>query len=125
MSANERKRFKFVNQDKRIEKGQTEVSRAGFYNKKEWQHLRASFIRQNSLCEHCKLKGLYIAATVVDHIEPLTLDNMWTLGLQWDNLQSLCNTCHRRKTNRSKGKYSPENMKKGRALMNKFNDFNK
>ncbi len=125
MKPKERKRFKFVDDTPTVKLGQTPVSRAGFYTDPRWRKLRNAYIAENPLCEHCKSKQRYIPAQVVDHIEPLTLENMWILGLDWENLQGLCYKCHRIKTNKSKGKYSPDNIRKGRALQNKFNNFNK
>jgi len=51
-------------------------------------------LRDEPLCRHCKSAGLVRIATVVDHITPLdkggTDDD--------DNVQSLCEPCHRIKT---------------------------
>lgn len=60
------------------------------YNYK-WQKYRERFLSQHPLCEECgKL------ATVVDHIVP----HKGNQTLFWDsnNHQSLCETCHNRKT---------------------------
>ena len=51
-------------------------------------------LRAEPLCRHCKSAGLVRLATVVDHITPL--DKGGTDAD--DNVQSLCEPCHRIKT---------------------------
>lgn len=106
--------------------GMTPVSQSGFYNTRSWNKIRNAYIREYSLCESCKKKGRYIPAKYVDHIIPLTPENVNRYGLDWDNLQSLCSKCHQVKTNRSKAgsKYSPMNIQKGKELQSKINTFN-
>ncbi|WP_428222000.1 HNH endonuclease signature motif containing protein [Gaoshiqia sediminis] len=48
----------------------------------------------------CKLCGK--PATVVDHINPITLNNL-SQFFEYTNLQSLCNRCHRIKTLNDRG----------------------
>lgn len=104
--------------------GLTDVSRSGFYASTPWVNLRNSWIILNPLCCRCEARGILKAADVVDHIIPLTLDNLARLGLDPNNLQSLCYRCHSVKTAQQKHKkYSPENLEKGQALKNKFNTF--
>src|SRR5690554_3008233 len=103
----------------------TEVSQSGFYNTREWTKTRNTYIKLHPLCIDCQKKGRYVEAKYVDHIIPLTMDNLHIYGLDWNNLQSLCAKCHRVKTARSKTtRYSPQNLQRGRELQNKFNDFN-
>ena len=77
------------------------------------------------LCSVCLCKGKYVPAQVVDHIEPLTLENMWEKGLDPENLDSLCEPHHRVKTRRSRtnSKYNFENLKRGLLLQQKFSDY--
>lgn len=65
-----------------------------------WQEVRKMFLNKNSLCSECLKKGIITLATVVDHIEPYRgdYDKFW----DENNLQSLCEICHKRKT--AKGK---------------------
>lgn len=62
----------------------------------DWTKASVSFRRLNPLCVECEKKGIVAAATCVDHIVPHRGD----LGLFWDtdNWQSLCETCHARKS---------------------------
>ena len=63
---------------------------------RDWRRLRAMYLRRNPLCAdpfgiH---GGLPVVASEVDHIVPLSRGG----GNDWDNLQSLCKSCHSRKT---------------------------
>ncbi|KAA3639437.1 MAG: HNH endonuclease [Proteobacteria bacterium] len=59
---------------------------------KAWQSIRNSQLSQYPLCADCLDKGLTRSANVVDHID----GNSWNNDPS--NLQSLCSTCHNRKT---------------------------
>lgn len=56
---------------------------------------------RNPLCAHCLIDGAITAATVVDHIRPHRGD----MRVFWDsdNWQSLCASCHGRKTTTQDG----------------------
>jgi len=58
------------------------------------------YLRRNPLCVKCLKEGKTTPVTVVDHIEPHRgdYDKFWNE----DNFQSLCESCHNRKT--AKGK---------------------
>jgi 5-methylcytosine-specific restriction protein A len=60
---------------------------------------RARFLEDNPLCVHCKAKGRVTAATVPDHITALTNGGQDTE----ENLQALCEECHRTKTAQDMG----------------------
>ena len=62
----------------------------------EWKKHRAQFLLEHPLCVECRRKGYVMPATVVDHIVPHKGDKV----LFWDknNWQSLCKSCHDRKT---------------------------
>ena len=72
----------------------------------KWRTSSKAYLREHPLCEICKRNGKYVQATVVDHIKPHRGDNK----LFWDksNWQSLCKSCHDKKTGRfdSKPTYS-------------------
>lgn len=68
-----------------------------FYNSKAWRTTRKRYINQNPLCEKCLANGLTVAAEVVDHITEI---NDGGEKLSFDNLQSLCHSCHNAKTGR-------------------------
>jgi 5-methylcytosine-specific restriction enzyme A len=62
-----------------------------------WQKARAAYLLAHPLCAECKRRGLTSLATVVDHITPHRGD----MGKFWSgDWESLCTTCHNRKTAR-------------------------
>ena len=67
-----------------------------FYNSRAWQDVRQLRIGMDKgLCCKCGRPG-----NEVDHIIELTPDNIYDemIALNLDNLQTLCHTCHTRKT---------------------------
>lgn len=70
------------------------------YNTRQWRRLRASVLRAEPLCRECLRAGRLTEADQVDHIKAIK-DG----GAVWDrnNLQSLCSSCHSRKTCREDG----------------------
>lgn len=66
-----------------------------------WKKLRDRYIAQHPHCEECFKAGQVVIATEVDHIIPLRGDQ----ALLYDerNLQSLCKSCHSRKSAREDG----------------------
>jgi len=67
-----------------------------FYASRRWRRLRALFLRANPLCVACQALGRSVVAVHVDHIKP----RRERPDLEFDetNLQSLCPSCHSRKT---------------------------
>lgn len=63
-----------------------------------WRRARAAFLRRFPLCQgdQCRANGELTPATVVDH----KVAHRGDLSLFWDqsNWQSLCKSCHDRKT---------------------------
>jgi 5-methylcytosine-specific restriction enzyme A len=77
---------------------------ATFYKSKAWLKVREqALMRDNRLCQHCLKSKRITFAVLVDHIIPLKVAR--NLGLSLDNLQSMCNACHRTKTEADKRKY--------------------
>lgn len=75
-----------------------------FYKSKAWKRIRQQvLIRDHYLCQECLKNQRITKAEIVDHIIPLTID--WSLSLSLNNLQSLCQSCHNRKTAEDKKKY--------------------
>jgi len=74
-----------------------------FYGSSQWQKLRNMQLDREPLCEHCKEKGITREATEVDHIIPIKVD--WGKRTKLDNLQSLCHSCHAKKSEEDKQKY--------------------
>lgn len=68
------------------------------YGTTRWQVLRLHILQANPLCVSCGQ-----VATQVDHIKPYEAEGEG--GSFWDptNLQSLCQSCHSRKTARGDG----------------------
>lgn len=70
--------------------------RPAHYKTAHWQKLRLVILRGEPLCRLCKADGRTTAATVVDHIRPLSDGGTDAMA----NLQPLCKACHDRKTMR-------------------------
>jgi 5-methylcytosine-specific restriction protein A len=68
------------------------------YNNNRWRNARKMFLQDNPLCAECERQGRIKAAGVVDHIRP----HRGNQALFWDmdNWQSLCKSCHDKKTGR-------------------------
>lgn len=69
------------------------------YTAPVWRKFRKAKLTENPLCRYCleMEPPRYTAATVLDHITPIREG-----GAEWDsdNLQSLCATCHNKKSGR-------------------------
>lgn len=73
-----------------------ELKRDAWYSSKKWTSLRRAFISRNPLCRICDANGFVRSADVVDHI--IERKDNDALRLNWDNLQSLCHSCHNQKS---------------------------
>lgn len=69
----------------------------------QWKKIRARFLKENPLCVYCMREGRVEPANVVDHIKPHKGDK--ELFFDYDNYQSLCYSCHNRKTAKEDGGY--------------------
>lgn len=67
-----------------------------FYRKKPWLQLRKKYIEDNPLCELCHQYDIVSAGAVVDHIVSRRITQDWELDVE--NLQTLCDDCHNKKT---------------------------
>ena len=75
--------------------------KADIYNSREWKELRIAKLRStNGLCEECLKHNIVTSARCVHHIVPIetarTKDEMRRLAFDWNNLMSLCKSCHAR-----------------------------
>lgn len=63
-----------------------------------WKKARKAYLAAHPLCVECQKQGRYVKATDVDHIKPHRGNPI----LFWvrDNWQSLCHSCHSKKTGR-------------------------
>ena len=66
-----------------------------------WTKARQNFLAEHPLCERCKLNGKVVQAEHVDHVVPHRGDMVlfWKMDL-W---QSLCPSCHSKKTHKEAG----------------------
>ena len=80
------KEYNKYNRDKEAQK---------FYDSKAWRSTRMQQLRYKPLCEECLRNGIYTPATLVDHIIPIKDGGA---KLDFDNLQSLCQVCHEKKS---------------------------
>jgi 5-methylcytosine-specific restriction protein A len=68
---------------------------------KHWLKLRQAKLATHPWCEECERSGKKRMAVEVDHIVPFDgIDD--AKRLDWDNLQSMCKTCHEQKTARER-----------------------
>lgn len=72
-----------------------ENSNQEFYNSWPWRKLRKRYLESNPLCVHCEAADVITKAKVVDHIVRI---NAGGEPLNEDNLQSLCESCHNKKS---------------------------
>ena len=81
---------------KKSSKSYSKPEHAKLYYSRRWKRLRQMFIRYNPLCKDCKDSDIIKEGQVVDHIKPVSedLDGFYV----WKNLQTLCRTCHAKKT---------------------------
>jgi len=66
------------------------------YNTQHWRRARKSYLYDQPLCVDCDKENKIVLANVVDHKIP----HDGNMVLFWDvsNWQSLCTSCHNRKT---------------------------
>lgn len=66
------------------------------YKTPEWRALRSEQLLREPWCRECGKHGMKTRATDVDHIRDHKGD--WSVFTDASNLQSLCHSCHSRKT---------------------------
>lgn len=66
-----------------------------FYNSSAWRQLRKNYIMNHPICKICNDNGILQEGHHVDHIQPISQGGA---RLDPNNLQTLCITCHSRKT---------------------------
>lgn len=76
----------------------------GFYQSTQWRKTRNAYMDGHPWCEECLRNGRHKLATSVDHIKPLKLCDK-NEQLSFDNLQSLCPSCHNYKTRQEQKSY--------------------
>lgn len=73
--------------------------RQAIYGSKRWQQLRRYKLQCTPLCEECESQGRTVPAVQVHHkvsfVElGIDVEHQYALAFDYDNLQSLCRTCH-------------------------------
>ena len=66
------------------------------------EDLRPGQLLREPFCRECAKRGIRTRATDVDHVEDHKGD--WSKFIDRSNLQSLCHSCHSRKTMRDRWK---------------------
>ena len=87
----QRKKIKGVKREQPQKRNKNEK----FYNSKAWRNLRANYIQRNPICVMCKAQGKLTPGDHIDHIRPIEQGGA---ALDESNLQTLCISCHARKT---------------------------
>ena len=80
---------KIYNQYKRDELSRT------FYRTPRWIETRKKKLHMNPFCEECQKNGTMVVGKIVDHIVPIKQGGE---PYDLDNLQTLCWSCHSRKS---------------------------
>ena len=81
--------------DSQYNKYQRDKKTQKFYQSKEWKLAKKRHLQIEPLCRECKKNGKFTKATMVDHIVPIKQGGS---PLDDNNLQSLCWSCHSRKS---------------------------
>lgn len=82
-------------QRKRDVKQYSQGKVGGFYSSSIWIKVRDLKRRLNPICEECERNNIITPYHTIDHIKPIAEGGEW---LDLDNLQTLCDKCHRVKT---------------------------
>jgi 5-methylcytosine-specific restriction enzyme A len=91
----------YVESENKKQKEKTRESASARGYSSQWRKARIGYLAKHPLCTICNDNGRIVAGNVVDHIKPHLGDK----GLFWDsdNWQTLCASCHGRKTAREDG----------------------
>lgn len=67
-----------------------------FYGSKAWHQCRKAYLSMHPLCERCLKRGDVTPAKIVHHREYITSSNINDINiiLDYNNLESLCQSCH-------------------------------
>jgi 5-methylcytosine-specific restriction protein A len=76
-----------------------------FYNSTEWKGFRAAYRAEHPWCQTCEREGRETLAQQVDHLIPVR--QRPDLALDEGNVQSLCASCHSRRTRLAERRGAP------------------
>lgn len=83
-----------------------------FYLSVRWRRFRNWYIGKHPLCARCWLAGCPVTATVVDHVVELKDGGA---ALDEANVQSLCASCHNKKTAEERAKRAKNHRKAAKS----------
>ena len=82
-----------------------------WYNLSIWtDQLRPAQLLREPFCRECARQGWRVRATDVDHVQDHK--GNWALFIDKSNLESLCHSCHSRKTMREQWQNRQKNSRK-------------
>jgi len=91
---------------------QSYEERQQWYRTERWQRIREDYLQRHSQCVICMKKDTFTPAVIVDHVDghdPETWkDTFWDGGN--GGFQSLCWSCHSRKTTLEDQKRKPKRL---------------
>ncbi|MBT8046527.1 MAG: HNH endonuclease, partial [Pontiella sp.] len=93
-------------------RGKTQRTWQKLYNRAAWRKLRKMHLARQPMCQACQARGKITPGKVVDHIEPHRGE--LSLFLNAANLQTLCPSCHSRKTASTDGAFGNPSRPGGR-----------
>jgi 5-methylcytosine-specific restriction protein A len=93
----------FCEEHKNMEYKPEQSKHKKLYNSSRWQDLRRYVLNKQPLCVECLKNNRITPATVVDHIKPHKGNK--DLFYDINNLQSMCKSCHDRKTAKEDGRW--------------------
>ena len=88
-------KHQYAHQEKKVYHSHQMHRERYFYGTSEWKKLRNQYMQHNPFCELCDKRGVVEAGHTVDHIKEIQDGGE---KLEWSNLQTLCEPCHKIKT---------------------------
>lgn len=100
----------------------------GYYKKliqsQKWVKLRAEKVAKNPLCERCLMDDITTPTQEVHHVRPVETapdkNTMELLCYDYNNLQSLCRSCHKTVHVELKSYTKEETQKRSKAKTDNF-----
>lgn len=100
-----------VHRPKRVDRSEEAKTWRWMYNTPEWRDdLRPNQLLKDPFCRECAKRGVRTRATDVDHV--VDHKGNWTVFTDPGNLESLCHSCHSRKTAREMWKNRAEKRRR-------------